>query len=121
MNPIAEAGALNYSTSSSDQPAQTRVCIVYVCRIARVGTTRRIDRILELIVSGWTGLWNPNGTLFSGFTGSLGIVAMFAHFFTFVETAVEEARNENCTFFLGYRITELPHHDLSGSVLLQPV
>lgn len=60
---------------------------MYVCRIA-TGTTRRIDRILELVVSGWTGLWNPNGwygTLFSGFTGSLSIVAMFAHFFTFVE------------------------------------
>lgn len=43
---------------------------------------------------------------------------MFAHFFSTIRrvccrpAGLEEARNENCTLFLGYRITELPHHDL---------
>lgn len=55
--------------------------------------------------------------LFSGFTGSLVGSNVCALFFTIRRdycrpAGLEEARNENCTFFLGYRITELPHHDL---------
>lgn len=56
-------------------------------------------------------------TLFSGFTGSLVGSNVCALFSTIRRdccrpAGLEEARNENCTFFLGYRITELPHHDL---------